>query len=197
MPVLKNKIQKTRIKDEINNNLKAPPNPKKPSRKQRKLRLKPQPKGKSSKRNTIIGLPITPLKVLEGKNIVKNYARAIWNFIMSKSAEIHIKDLIETNNYDTNPEKFSKFTVDNKNCYESITNFKRILTVGNTESPDIQMSKYIFKQLAEIFVKYFSVNWIFSGRLQHRQTHLNARFIILRRIRDPELLENLKPLKRC
>jgi hypothetical protein len=52
--------------------------------------------------------------------------------------------------------------------------------------------KNILKKLGEIFIKNFSVNWIFSGKMTYKEAHLKFRFKMLRRIRNPELFTYLK-----
>ena len=54
----------------------------------------------------------------------------------------------------------------------------------NTEKEVIY--KKLFAEMCEIFIKYFSVNWIFGGKMKLRDEHLKFRFKMLRRIRNPE-----------
>jgi len=62
-----------------------------------------------------------------------------------------------------------------------------MVTIDTNDEEEIRNIKCLFKEMAEIFIKYFSVNWIFSGRLQYKKEHLKYRFNLLRRLRNPEL----------
>jgi len=46
------------------------------------------------KRNRVLGIPLSTYHVLSSKNIVKNFGRAIANFICTKVANPYIDDLI-------------------------------------------------------------------------------------------------------
>jgi len=60
------------------------------------------------------------------------------------------------------------------------------------ENPMITKFKRLFQVISEIFIKYFSVNWIFDSKVQYKQAHLKFRFKILRRIQNPELFTYLQ-----
>jgi len=55
--------------------------------------------------------------------------------------------------------------------------------------------KIIFRRISETFLKSFSVNWIYSGKLRHRKTHLLFRAKMLRRVKNPELFTYIRNTK--
>jgi len=60
------------------------------------------------------------------------------------------------------------------------------LLVTSEDSAEVAAYKRVFQGLSIIFVKFFSVNWIFSGKLFNKLAHLQCRLKILRRIKNPE-----------
>jgi len=65
------------------------------------------------------------------------------------------------------------------------------------DSDDIKKAKIIFKELSEIFLKYFAVNWIFSGKSSNKISLLKSRFEMLRRVQNPMQFVNVKKRKKC
>jgi len=64
----------------------------------------------------------------------------------------------------------------------------------NQEGPNLA-EKVAFQQLCVIFLKIFSVNWLFNSKIDNKQTHLGYRFKILRRVRDPDHFTYLKDFR--
>jgi len=124
------------------------------------------------------------------KNIVKNYGRALANFAASNLALPYLTKLIAQENIRV--KDFRRFIASKKKRARCIAGLRQLLVVEREDSEHIAAFKRIFKEVSVIFIKYFSVNWIFSGKLCDKMTHLKYRFKILRRIRSPEHFTYLK-----
>lgn len=118
------------------------------------------------------------------KNIVKNFARAMVNFTLSDIALYYLEPITE--NEGVNLKKFIAFIQNQKQNINSIRTLRELLLITKNDSDEISQYKRVFRDVCEVFVKYFSVNWIYSSKLADRMTHLKYRFKILRRIRNPE-----------
>ena len=124
------------------------------------------------------------------KNIVKNYGRALANFAASNLALPYLTRSIEREN--VRLKDFRRFISSKKKRARCIAGLRQLLVVEAEDTEHIAAFKRIFKEVSIIFIKYFSVNWIFSGKLCDKMTHLKYRFKILRRIRSPEHFTYLK-----
>lgn len=124
------------------------------------------------------------------KNIVKNYGRAICSFALSELAVPYLMPLIQRD--DVNIVEFRRFIEDGRGHIDGISSFRRLLLGEHTEGPKITVFKKILQEIAVIFIKYFSVNWIYHGKLKNKSTHLMFRFKILRRVMNPEYFTYLK-----
>jgi hypothetical protein len=56
--------------------------------------------------------------------------------------------------------------------------------------------KRVFQGISKVFIKFFSVNWIFDGKLKYKNEHIKFRNRMLRRIEKPEMFTYLKPFNR-
>ena len=131
---------------------------------------------------------LNPLKgdLRATKNIVVNYGKAITSFALSKLATPYLKTLLEGSNI-TRAE-FNQFAKKAREQIAGIDSFRSLLMIDEKkEGLHVANCKRILIQVAEIFIKYFSVNWIIHGRLLHKLTYLKYRFKVLRRIHNPEL----------
>jgi hypothetical protein len=126
------------------------------------------------------------------KNIVKNYGRAICNFIISAVSRPYLNDIVSEDHQNVLVESFVKYINERKESIDCIDRLKNMLIVSDKDNEEEAAYKMIFKKIGEIFIKYFSVNWIFSGRLTYKQAHVDFRFKMLRRLRNPELFTHLK-----
>jgi len=124
------------------------------------------------------------------KNIVKNYGRALANFASSNLALPYLTVLYR--NEESRIKDFRKFIAAKKKQARCIKGLRNLLIAQDDDTEAIASFKGVFKDLSVIFIKCFSVNWIFSGKLCDKITHLKYRFKILRRIRDPEHFTYLK-----
>lgn len=127
---------------------------------------------------------------LSTKSVVKNYGNAIGSFASSKLALPYLEKMLANQNL--TPREFQKCVSDKKISMCNINNLREMLTELCNDTEKERLFKRVFKQIAEIFIKYFSVNWIFHGKLKHKETHLKYRFKMLRRIQRPELFTYLK-----
>jgi len=124
------------------------------------------------------------------KNLIKNYANAIASFAITFTARPYIEPLAKERGIRLS--EFDKFVLQKKKSLTSLESFKEILTISKADSGKERIFKEIFRRAAVVFVKYFSVNWIFSGKLQYKDIHLKYRFKMLRGIQNPELFSNFR-----
>ena len=124
------------------------------------------------------------------KNIVKNFGRAIASFCLSEIALLYLEPLMMRKSVVN--ESFKKFIYNAKDKIDSISTFRSLLLSEEVDSDEISAFKRIFQEMSIIFIKYFSVNWIFSSRLLNKIAHLNCRFKMLRRIMNPQYFTYLK-----
>jgi len=151
-------------------------------------------KGKASScknyRNSRIRKAITDTKktncnLRPTKNVVLNFGKAIASFATSRLAQPYLCTLFEEEGI--TQEDFTNFIGDAKNKIGGIESFRSLLLILKEDKLKIMACKKVFGMIAEIFIKYFSANWIIHGRVIHKLTYLKYRFKILRRIQNPEL----------
>jgi hypothetical protein len=145
---------------------------------------------KSEKRNRIPGHTYTKPETLKTKNIMKNYGRAICAFGQSSLALPYLEDL--QSQYKFTIKEFSDLMQQFKDEIGSIQAFRERLVSAPQEDEKLKTLKIIFQKIGEIFMKYFSVNWVFTSRIGHKMEHIKYRFKILRRIQKPESFVYLK-----
>jgi len=128
------------------------------------------------------------------KNIVKNYGKALCAFSSSNIAVPYLESIIEKNGFPSNVKVtgFMSFIKAKKEAINSINSLRALLIRNEGDSNEVSAYKKIFQEASVIFLKYFVVNWIFSGKLMHKDAHLKFRFKMLRRIMDPEHFTYLK-----
>ncbi len=127
------------------------------------------------------------------KNIVKNYGKALCAFASSNIAIPYLQNIASKHGFSSHiVEGFIMYIRERKEKVNSIESLKRLLIVMDGDSREEQEYKVLFKEISIIFLKYFSANWIFSGKLMHKKDHLRFRFKMLRRIQDPEHFTYLK-----
>ena len=135
-----------------------------------------------------------PNKPQSSNNIIKNYSRALINFALSEVAEPYVSLGIQEHNvtkayYD----RFIRKDKQKMNCIQSLRN-KLLIFPDDTEN--ISRCKKVFQSVCVAFLKYFSVNWIYSSKVNDKLTHLKYRFKILRRVQDPQYFTYLKEFKK-
>lgn len=119
------------------------------------------------------------------KNILKNYIRALINFALSETSLPFLSKKFQEGGL--NPEVFRNLMNSRKTTVNSIKDLRELLLVDKRQdSPEMIVFKQTFKDLSVNFIKFYCVNWVFHSRVSDKITHLNYRFKILRRIRNPE-----------
>ena len=130
------------------------------------------------------------LHLNSNRNIVKNYGRAIASFCLSDVAVFYLDPFAIQENIPL--ERFKSFVLAAKENIDSISSFRRLLLVTREDHEETAAHKRIFQKMCVVFIKNFSVNWIFSSRLKDKIVHLKCRFKMLRRVMDPEHFTYLK-----
>jgi len=152
-----------------------------------------------NKRMRLPGTQITPESTRSIKNISKNFARAICTFAISDMALPYLNPLFRQEY--VSREDFVNFVHQIKPFIMGLFKFRSVLVTHQTDDKNTAAYKEVFRKIGEVFIKFFSVNWIYNGKLQHKEAHLRFRFKMLRAIRYPELFtfvrkKQCKPSKR-
>jgi hypothetical protein len=124
------------------------------------------------------------------KNVAKNFGRAICSFISSDIANQYIDNLRNEYQFDINGLK--AYMNQRKLTFDGIEDFKEMLIPRDSDKPEEKTYKLLFQKLGIIFMKYFSVNWICTGRLNYKLDYLKVRFKVLRRIQNPNLFTYIR-----
>jgi len=125
-----------------------------------------------------------PNRDKSNKNIIKNYARAMVNFAMSKMALPYLKKILRQEEVDL--EGFRDYMTKNREEVTSIKTLRELLLIEEGEESQVAGYKRAFVKISVVFVKFFSVNWIYNSKVSDKLTHLKYRFKVLRRIKEPE-----------
>jgi len=146
------------------------------------------------KRQRLKGDCFTPKCYLQAKNIVTNFGKAIATFGLSKLALPYLSAELDKSKYkgELQVSDFIEFMKENKGNINSIDNLRALLLIKESDSQKTVLCKQCFQVIAEVFIKYFSVNWIIHGRVTYKLEHLKFRFKMLRRIQNPEQFTYLK-----
>lgn len=126
----------------------------------------------------------------ETKNIAKNFGKAICNFSLSLIAMPYLQPFLKEEGIELSD--FTDYINKTKNKIDGLMTFRSALIHRDGDTREVRGSKIVFKKIGEVFVKYFSVNWIFHGKVVHKKAHLKFRFKMLRRIQQPEQFTYLR-----
>jgi len=137
------------------------------------------------RRRRLRSLSIISEDIRSTKNISKNFGRAICNFATSTISVPYLEPFLTQEK--VRPESFENYTNDIKDKIDGLYSFRSVLMPAEDDSQEVLGSKKVFQMIAEVFIKYFSVNWIYHGKIVHKRAHLHFRFKMLRRIQSPEL----------
>jgi len=130
---------------------------------------------------------------IRGTKIVRNYAKALCSFAYSDMALTYLKDIISKKYNDSlEVESFRKYIREKKGKTASILSLRSLLMEDDDDTEKERIYKQIFTEISVVFIKFFAVNWIFSGKVKYRLEHLKYRHKMLRRIRNPEHFTYLK-----
>lgn len=127
---------------------------------------------------------------IETKNIVKNYGRAIANFALSDTAAPYLEQIQE---FKLIPKgTLTEYCNRMKTSICSFNSLRAAVMLDQSEPTELVYVKKVFRRIAEVFMKYFSVNWIFGGKLLYRNVYLKHRGPLLRGIKYPEVYTSIK-----
>ena len=124
------------------------------------------------------------------KNIVKNYGRAISAFALSDLAVPYLNSIIEKEGISL--QQFTEYIQQIKGSIDGLTHFRSTILIENNDDSHLIANKRTLIAISEVFIKNFSVNWIYNSRVFHKKAHLKFRFKMLRRIQNPKLFTYLK-----
>lgn len=120
------------------------------------------------------------------KNMSINYGKTISSFSTSQLAIPYLEPYLKS--CEVVLHDFVSFVNQAKGNIGGISSLRSLLVIDEkSDAKQIVIFKRIFKMIAEVFIKYFSVNWITHGRLTHKLVYLKFRAKMLRRIQNPEL----------
>ena len=133
------------------------------------------------------------LSAAKGTKIVRNYAKALCSFAASDMAIPYLKDMISKDfQGKADIAGFQKHMKDQKGKTASISSLRGLLMINKNDTEREKAYKQMFSQISILFLKFFAVNWIFSGKVKYRLEHLKYRQKMLRRVRNPEFFTYLK-----
>ena len=118
------------------------------------------------------------------KNVVKNYGKAMCSFALSDIAKPYLEPIIQENGGSL--KDFNEWVMNNKERIDSIDSLRGLLLPLPDDDQMSRSNKRVFQGISEIFLKFFCVNWIYGGKITHKETHLNFRLKMLRRVQNPE-----------
>lgn len=144
-----------------------------------------QEQDQTQKRTRVPGATYASESTRSIKNISKNFARAICSFAISDMALPYLNPLLRQE-YVTR-EDFINFVNEIKPMVVGLFKFRSVLVTYPKDNQEVRAFKEVFRRIGEAFIKFFSVNWIYNGKLQHKEAHLRYRFKMLRAIRYPEI----------
>ncbi len=136
------------------------------------------------------GVIITPEKIRCTKNIAKNYGTAIAAFACSEISRPYLDQYLKDENISS--ETFTYYAKQLKKNITGIDSFRNALLTKRQDDHITYGCKRVFQKICEVFIKYFSVNWIFTARIAHKQVYLKYRGKMLRRVQNPELFTYVK-----
>jgi len=139
-------------------------------------------------RKTPVQTTIEPekgMKPTSSKTIVKNFGKAMCSFGASELAMPYLTQIVGLEGVNK-IKSFQIYIGKKKSSIDSIESLRGLLLNKKGDDKDVVYFKTIFREISIVFIKYFSVNWIFQGKMSHKQAHLRARFKMLRRVQSPE-----------
>lgn len=123
---------------------------------------------------------------IETKNMSINYGRAIITFATSYLALPYLKDF-QQGHMSFSLTRFIHFMEQAKNGVTGINGLRSLLLIEQDNNSCLVLCKKAFQWISEVFIKYFSVNWIIHGKMTHKLTYLKYRYKMLRRVQKPDL----------
>jgi hypothetical protein len=123
------------------------------------------------------------------KNLAINYGKAIASFAASPLALPYLETFLAKEGITGatfSMSQFKQFALRIKSRIGGISSLRSALMVEEGDDERIGAYKRVLQAMGEVFIKYFSVNWILTGRLTHKMIYLKLRNKMLRRIQHPE-----------
>jgi hypothetical protein len=162
--------------------------------KQTKTMAKPAPKktSKNQKPTEEISASILQAKKTanSAKNIVKNFGRAMVTFAISKLAVPYIEAKLKE--LDLEYQVFQSYLFQRKENMDGISSLRALILIEDGDEEPIKAIKQAFQFTGEVFIKNFSLNWIYNSKLGDKLVHVKSRFKILRRIQNPQYFTYFK-----
>jgi len=151
-------------------------------------------KTKATSRKSSQTSPSTPKDKSKpsSKNIVKNFGKAMVTFANSKMSLPIIEELNSTFEHPVDIPTFQEFIRKQRDSIDSIDSVRKLLFVYSSDSEEMINYKKLFQATSVVFIKFYSVNWIFQGKMSHKQAHLQSRHKMLRRVKSPEYFTYFK-----
>ena len=152
---------------------------------------------KSSPKSSPVAVPVRRPKRESkiNKNIIKNYARAMVNFAQSEVAAPYLAEELKAEP-NVNLQGFLLFMESQKDEITSIRRLRELLLINEVEDERIASFKRIFQAVSLVFIRDFSVNWIYNSKISDKLTHTKYRFKIFRRVQNPECFTYLEDFSR-
>jgi len=119
-----------------------------------------------------------------GNNVMKNYASAMVNFALSRMAEPYLARCSWVRGMP--PQMFRQLLSSKKRKTNSIKSFRELLVVDEKDCEVTKVVKSLFRETSKVFLKHFSVNWIYNSKLNDKQKYLKYRMKLYRRVENPE-----------
>ena len=118
------------------------------------------------------------------KNIVKNFGKAMCRFASSSLALPYLECI--NRDLEFCQSDFQTHMRDKMSTIDSLNSVRSLLYIDSKDTETVAIFKKVFQRMCMVFIKFFSVNWIFQGKMSHKRAHLDARFKMLRRVKNPE-----------
>ncbi len=123
---------------------------------------------------------------LATKNIIKNYGRAIANFALSDLFLPYVEEDRLKSQIDW--DQFLDFAKTARDAIQNIETLRDSLIIKPEDSENEATFKKLFQKAGELFIKNYSLDWIFSGKLIYKEVYVRARDDLLKKILNPETL---------
>ena len=123
-------------------------------------------------------------------NIMKNYSRAMLHFTESNTALPYLQKKLEQ--YGIQLARFQEILNAKREKANCIKGFRELLLIYPHDDQELISFKKAFQAICEVFLKFFSVNWIFNSKINDKILHLKYRGKMLRRVRNPQYFTYLE-----
>ena len=135
-------------------------------------------------------IPLQEPRPVPIKNIVINYGKAIASFATSYIAVEYLQSALQKENVAL--DDFVSFVKEIIHRIAGTASLGSLLLIGREDNLNTVACKKIFQMISEVFIKYFSVNWIMHTKLTQKLVYLKFRSKMLRRVQNPELFAHVR-----